>query len=254
MRNGWVVPPLRRLTSMAWASQASPWRTVTKSIGETARGRPPARGASPIRWASSRDEPGVRRVRREAAPEVGLAARARRGPGRASRAPRPPRGGSPASARSGCAARHRRPAPRRCRPAPRAWRGRRRRRSGVSSSSMPCHAALDGIRLVAAPRAPAGPARSTTALPGTGHPLVELDHRRRGRPAVRRAGRPATVTRSSRRVQVLDPRGVAHPGAREEPAAPGLGAEREEPGVGAVHRDAEHDGEVALERSSCCRG
>ena len=88
-----------------------------------------------------------------------------------------------------------------------------------------------------------------------GDPLVELDDRLasasgRRAPHLARAPRPGRrrVCRSSTPDRVPDAELL------EQPAAAGLAAQVGQPRVGAVHRDAEAQRDVALERRSCCRG
>ena len=62
------------------------------------------------------------------------------------------------------------------------------------------------------------------------------------------------ATRSSTRAQVVGPDRAPDAELLEDPPAAGLAAEVGQPRVGAVHRDAEAEGDVALEVRSCCRG
>ena len=76
MRKGWVVPPLRRLSSIAYAVQPpSSSRTVTKSTANRPM-HPERREVPTDDHRRLGDERGVRRVGGEDAAEVGLPARA----------------------------------------------------------------------------------------------------------------------------------------------------------------------------------
>ena len=76
MRNGWVVPPLRRFSSMAYADQPpAASRFTTKSTANRPRA-PSLASRSPMVDRRLADQSRVGRVGREDAAEVALPARA----------------------------------------------------------------------------------------------------------------------------------------------------------------------------------
>ena len=76
MRNGWVVPPLRRFSSIAYDVQLAVGATHHDEVdGEPAQ-RAFARELLPDRLGVAGDQPGVLRRRREDATQVALPARA----------------------------------------------------------------------------------------------------------------------------------------------------------------------------------
>ena len=240
-----MVPPLRRLSSIAYGVQlAAASRTTTKSTAN----RPSAPCSASRRADRGRvlgDQLRVGGVGREDAAQIALPARAAEqlvvGREQLDHA-----AGQDAQLDAGAAQLvARRCAPRRCRRPRRTSRGRRRTASSRTRAASPRAARRTAVPLVGRSRR-GRPARSTRALPCSGDALVELDDR----PGASRA-LGAHLARSRRRSR----RGCAGPrrraGTARRPRRTAAGsrscAEVGQPRVGAVHRDAEAQRDVALE-------
>ena len=245
MRNGCVVPPLRRLISIAYAAQSpAASRTTTKSTANRPS-TPSAASRSPIAIAGSlisREYAGSAGKR---AAEVALAAGAAEqlvvrgqeldravGPGPQLHARAEQLLADDALLHDPAVGRE-------------LGRRTRRRARPCASSCMPRTRSA-----IAARRSGTGrsviPSRSTSALPAPDTPSLSFTM------TWRMVGR--TVSRSTiavddlvEAVQVLGAERVGHSDLAEEPPAAGLAAELGEARVGAVHRDAEGEGDVALE-------
>ena len=256
MRNGWVVPPLRRLSSIAYGVQ-SPLGVLDHDEvdREPAEDALPRASRAPIVDRLRADRPGVGEVGRKPAAEVALAARARRAAGRGSTAARP----RPVGVTRSCTLGLRSSTP--GDPllddpavARRAWRRTRRTARPGTRSAMPlaprsgsCGPLVrrPGRRQV--PQVDERVARARDAL-------VELDDaprvtvgRVRPQLGAARRRRRRSSCRSSK------PSGWRTPSSAKSRRQPVLVPSGEQPRIGAVHRDAEGQRDVALERRRVVR-